>query len=121
MRPEVVAFRELDALVRGLTDQLAGYRRRALAAETRTRELERAIDVTRQELSAATTARSDAEVASRAALTALQAAQESLAELEKERALHEAAFGGSRQKRRRQQADGRRLATRRHSATTRWP
>ncbi len=40
MRPEVVAFRELDALVRNLTDQLAGYRRRALAAETRVKELE---------------------------------------------------------------------------------
>lgn len=42
MRPEIVAFRELDALVRNLSDQLAGYRRRALAAETRTRELEQA-------------------------------------------------------------------------------
>jgi len=40
VRPEVVAFRELDALVRNLTDQLAGYRRRALAAETRVKELE---------------------------------------------------------------------------------
>jgi chromosome segregation ATPase len=40
VRPEVVAFRELDALVRSLTDQLAGYRRRALAAETRVKELE---------------------------------------------------------------------------------
>lgn len=40
MRPEVVAFRELDTLVRNLSDQLAGYRRRAMAAEARTRELE---------------------------------------------------------------------------------
>jgi hypothetical protein len=40
VRPEVVAFRELDTLVRNLSDQLAGYRRRAMAAEARTRELE---------------------------------------------------------------------------------
>ncbi|MBL0939820.1 MAG: hypothetical protein IBJ03_13065 [Gemmatimonadaceae bacterium] len=40
MRPESAAFRELDTLVRNLSDQLAGYRRRALSAEARTRELE---------------------------------------------------------------------------------
>ncbi|MCZ8205624.1 hypothetical protein [Gemmatimonas sp.] len=40
MRPETAAFRELDTLVRNLSDQLAGFRRRALAAESRTRELE---------------------------------------------------------------------------------
>ncbi|MFN8716343.1 MAG: hypothetical protein ACK50C_05055 [Gemmatimonadaceae bacterium] len=40
MRPETVAFRELDTLVRNLSDQLAGYRRRALTAEARARELE---------------------------------------------------------------------------------
>ena len=40
MRPEVAAFRELDTLVRNLSDQLAGYRRRAMAAEARSRELE---------------------------------------------------------------------------------
>ncbi|MCC6243763.1 MAG: hypothetical protein IT353_13045 [Gemmatimonadaceae bacterium] len=105
MRPEVVAFRELDTLVRGLTDQLAGYRRRALAAETRARELERAVEATRLELTAATAARSDAEVASRAALTALPAAPESLAELEKERALQEAAAEAAAEAAR-QQADG---------------
>jgi len=44
VRPEVVAFRELDTLVRNLTDQLAGYRRRALAAEARARELEAAVE-----------------------------------------------------------------------------
>jgi chromosome segregation ATPase len=43
MRPEVAALRELDSLVRNLTDQLAGYRRRALAAESRTRELEQVV------------------------------------------------------------------------------
>ena len=43
MRPETVAFRELDTLVRNLTDQLAGYRRRALAGESRTRELEQLV------------------------------------------------------------------------------
>jgi hypothetical protein len=40
VRPEAIAFRELDTLVRNLGDQLAGYRRRAMAAEARTRELE---------------------------------------------------------------------------------
>ena len=50
MRPDLAAFRELDTLVRNLGDQLAGYRRRALAAELRVRELEQGAD----ELSAAT-------------------------------------------------------------------
>lgn len=40
MRPDIAAFRELDTLVRNLSDQLAGFRRRALAAEARSRELE---------------------------------------------------------------------------------
>ncbi|MES2525134.1 MAG: hypothetical protein V4617_20750 [Gemmatimonadota bacterium] len=44
MRPEVIAFRELDELVRKLTEQLAAYRRRALAAEAKTRELEQGIE-----------------------------------------------------------------------------
>ena len=43
MRPETIAFSELDTLVRNLSDQLAGYRRRALAAESRTRELEQVV------------------------------------------------------------------------------
>jgi hypothetical protein len=44
VRPEVAAFRELDALVRKLTDQLAGYRRRAMAAEAKARELETSLE-----------------------------------------------------------------------------
>lgn len=44
MRPDLAAFRELDTLVRNLTDQLAGYRRRALGAEQRVRELEQSAD-----------------------------------------------------------------------------
>jgi len=40
VRPEAAAFRELDTLVRNLSDLLAGFRRRALAAEARSRELE---------------------------------------------------------------------------------
>ena len=44
VRPEVIAFRELDALVRKLTDQLAGYRRRAMAAEAKVRELENSLE-----------------------------------------------------------------------------
>jgi hypothetical protein len=44
VRPEVAAFRELDALVRKLTDQLAGYRRRAMAAEAKAKELELSLE-----------------------------------------------------------------------------
>ena len=43
MRPDTIAFRELDTLVRNLSDQLAGYRRRALAAESRSREFEQMV------------------------------------------------------------------------------
>lgn len=39
-RPDVAAFRELDALVRSLGDELASMRRRALLAEARLKELE---------------------------------------------------------------------------------
>jgi hypothetical protein len=38
VRPEIVAFRELEALVRHLGDELAGFRRRALLAEARLKE-----------------------------------------------------------------------------------
>ena len=40
VRPETIAFRELETLVRHLGDELAGFRRRALVAEGRVRELE---------------------------------------------------------------------------------
>ena len=40
VQPEVLAFRELETLVRHLGDELAGFRRRALVAEQRLRELE---------------------------------------------------------------------------------
>lgn len=40
MRPDVAALHELESLVRNLSEQLAGFRRRALSAETRVRELE---------------------------------------------------------------------------------
>jgi hypothetical protein len=39
-RPEALAFQELEQLVRHLGDELAGFRRRALVAEARVRELE---------------------------------------------------------------------------------
>ena len=39
-RPEVTAFREMETLVRHLGDELAGFRRRALVAEARLRELD---------------------------------------------------------------------------------
>ena len=38
-RPDIVAFRDLEQLVRHLGDELAGFRRRALLAESRLREL----------------------------------------------------------------------------------
>lgn len=50
-RPEIAAFRDLEQLVRHLGDELAGFRRRALLAESRLRELEsedRAPDVIQQ-------------------------------------------------------------------------
>ncbi len=40
VRPETAAFRELEALVRHLGDELAGFRRRALLAEARLREID---------------------------------------------------------------------------------
>lgn len=40
VRPEIAAFQELETLVRHLGDELAGFRRRALVAEARVRELE---------------------------------------------------------------------------------
>ena len=39
-RPDITAFRDLEQLVRHLGDELAGFRRRALLAESRLRELE---------------------------------------------------------------------------------
>jgi hypothetical protein len=50
-RPEIVAFRDLEQLVRHLGDELAGFRRRALVAESRLRDLEteeRAPEVSQQ-------------------------------------------------------------------------
>ena len=40
VRPEITAFQELQTLVRHLGDELAGFRRRALVAEQRVRDLE---------------------------------------------------------------------------------
>jgi hypothetical protein len=40
VRPEITAARELEQLVGHLADELAGFRRRALLAEGRVRELE---------------------------------------------------------------------------------
>ena len=39
-RPEVAAFQDLAQLVRHLEDELASFRRRALSAEARVKELE---------------------------------------------------------------------------------
>jgi chromosome segregation ATPase len=40
VRPEVAAFQDLALLVRHLEDELASFRRRALSAEARVKELE---------------------------------------------------------------------------------
>ena len=50
-RPEIATFRDLEQLVRHLGDELAGFRRRALLAESRLKEFdseERAPDMTQQ-------------------------------------------------------------------------
>ena len=53
-RPEITAFRDLEQLVRHLGDELAGFRRRALLAESRLRELETENAVLRGRLESAT-------------------------------------------------------------------
>ncbi len=89
MRPEVAAFRELDTLVRKLTDQLSGYRRRAMSSEVRSRELESQLEAvqsvlaeTRSELSAASESREHALAAAREATAAAKLARAALSELE---------------------------------------
>jgi len=42
-RPEVAAFQDLAQLVRHLEDELASFRRRALSAEARVKELEASV------------------------------------------------------------------------------
>jgi hypothetical protein len=86
VRPELVAFRELDTLVRNLTDQLAGFRRRALAAEARSRELEQAaeraqatLNMLRAEATSAVSAREQALAAARDAAERERVAHELLA------------------------------------------
>ncbi len=90
MRPEIAAFRELDTLVRNLTDQLAGYRRRALSAESRVRELELQLSAVEQRLSdaqeetaAAAESREHALAAAREATAVARSARDALARLEK--------------------------------------
>jgi len=82
VRPEVVAFRELDALVRKLTEQLAVFRRRAMTAESRVRELElmlaSAHDATtsaQAELVRAQDELAETRIAERKALTAIDRAR----------------------------------------------
>lgn len=41
-RPDAAAFRELDAVIRRLVDELAGFRKRALAAEAKVKGFEAA-------------------------------------------------------------------------------
>jgi chromosome segregation ATPase len=83
VRPELAAFRELDTLVRNLSDQLAGYRRRALAAESRARELEQAADSVRQ---GASTVQDRAEALSDQLATATDQLRSERLELTKARA-----------------------------------
>lgn len=101
MRPEIAAFRELETLVRNLGDQLAGYRKRALTAESRCRTLETELgnlgaerDQLVETLSAARRALADAQAApTKAAASPASDApvdMNRVAELEREnRELHE--------------------------------
>lgn len=57
------AFAELETVVHHVTEQLAGFRRRALAAEARVRELEQLLAETQGELQVLTTAARRAAVA----------------------------------------------------------
>jgi hypothetical protein len=41
-RPDAAAYRELETVVRGLVDELAGFRKRALAAEAKLKGFESA-------------------------------------------------------------------------------
>jgi hypothetical protein len=41
-RPDVAAFRELESVIRGLVDELAGFRKRALSAEAKLKGYETA-------------------------------------------------------------------------------
>ncbi len=89
MRPDQAAFRELDTLVRNLTDQLTGYRRRALSAESRARELElhvaslmTAVDEAQREATASQEAREHALAAAREATATARSARDALGVLE---------------------------------------
>lgn len=82
VRPEAAVFRELDTLVRNLSDQLAGFRRRALAAEARSRELEQILagmsgklDEVRQQVEDTQSSRDAALVQARTLEVQLAAAQ----------------------------------------------
>lgn len=98
MRPEVAAFRELDSLVRNLTEQLAGYRRRALTAEARARDLEErvselssATEGIRKELDVALDARDQALTAVRDATAGLKSATAEIGRLQSAAAARAAA------------------------------
>jgi hypothetical protein len=62
-RPEIAAFRDLAQLVRHLEDELASFRRRALSAEARVKELEAATGG--ESVDAAALKRENAELAQR--------------------------------------------------------
>lgn len=98
MRPDVAAFRELDTLVRNLTEQLAGYRRRAITGEARARDLEDrvagltdTVSAVRAELEAAQEAKDHALAAARESTTALKTALVDLEQRKQEAAARAAA------------------------------
>lgn len=89
MRPDVAAFRELDSLVRNLTEQLADYRRRALIGEARVRDLEShvselrvSVDAVHRELDVTIDARDQALTAVREATAGLKSATAEIARLQ---------------------------------------
>ena len=52
VRPEVAAFQDLAQLVRHLEDELASFRRRALSADARVKELESSVGAEPSDVSA---------------------------------------------------------------------
>lgn len=64
-RPELLAFRDLAQLVRHLEDELASFRRRALSAEARVKELEANAGAAGDSVDAVALKRENAELAQR--------------------------------------------------------
>ena len=73
VRPDVAAFRDLAQLVRHLEDELASFRRRALSAEARLKELESSAGV--ESIDADALKRENTELSNRIAAATLRTQQ----------------------------------------------